>query len=266
MLALFFFIGCATAPNPSSHAKAQLEQSIATVVAAVSAKDAGLGTEAAHLQAAFAINFGPLVFTEDEQKMRISGIEPCRASDVPCFGYAFTHHGADDRNIGGWVDNAQMLFTSDVLPPDDKMAGFVALHELRHYEQFAKEMPADPKPRTAGDRWPRERDATEFEVGLERAATNGAFDRVVSDLVARERAHTLEHATFGNVVFPKLDDSAEQIIPNISPIGTDLLDVSVIYAFNVALLTDTSEEARDRLISTLQMGLADPQVHALYNP
>ena len=246
--------------------KDQLEANLRTTVSDIALRDPALAAETEPFLVTFRDHFAPLAFTETDSGMNLMGHPPCRVPSAPYFGFAAPHQKAAERNIGGWLDRAEALFIADVLPPDDLMAPYVTLHELKHAEQYERGDPRDPLPRIAGARWPRERGATEFEVRLENAGSDGRFNRAVAVLVARSNAHELTEATYGNVVYPKLDGVAQEIFPGISPIGADLLGVSIIYAFNMALLTDTSEESRDRLVSTLQMGFTDPAVHQLYPP
>jgi hypothetical protein len=266
---LLFLLTCSSAPSTIETGQAvqtALLANMAKTVDVVRLNDNEAATEADKLIEIFRSQFAPLDYVEYDDHIAIRGSARCGATESRCFGFAAPHNKSGDHTIPGWMDGPALLVIPDALPADDLMAPFVAFHGLQKNAQFQRLAPPDPLPRVSGERWPQEREATELEIRLLEAATNGRFSQVVNDLVARERSHNLRTVTFGNVEYPALNGEAARIMPGISPIGADLLNMSIVYAFNMKLFTNTSDEIRDRTISTLQIGLGEREVQALYHP
>lgn len=244
----------------SIEVKNRLDTRMAEAIAHIEPYDPRLSQDANELLMMFRASFGSVAFSEEDHSVQMFGYPECplhyQPSLVPCYGFAATRGGG--RNIGGWDSRANVLFIDESLSVDDPVTPFVVLHELRHASQSMNGMTMDPMPRRAGDIWTRERDATEFEINLENAATNGRFNETITALMDRYRDGTLTSVTVNGIVYPALTTEAEDLFPGITPLGRDLLNVSIIHAFNLPITNDKST-----MTSNLQVGLADPKVQAI---
>lgn len=238
----------------SVNAKARLEQVVGQYIENISMYDPRLAEEAQELLSLFSSRFVPASVLVTERTFSPISRGTCR---IPSGCFTFGLAPPSIGTAGRWDDLGEALVVMQNVS-DDPISVFVVLHELRHAQQYLDGQPLDPLPRSAGDPWAREADAMAFEIRLLHASTAGRFGDLVGQLVAAHRVGLISSVTRNGIVYPRTNGIAEELFPEISSEGRNVVDVAIIHTFNLVL----GSQADDVMTSNLQMGLRDPDVIA----